>query len=203
MANVVIYGRGFLGFENGMTRKDDPTLDIRKQAALVRFQKPTTKMKGYGTFNEAVDKLYIQLMKHERDLTSFSYRRAVLIEAMRAFGTYSFKDWCKLQTDSFYFTENHRRFLEDTLNFIRTGERQFGLRPWEFTLSQENATFQSKKVPFDYESYFSSFQEEFGSSDHSVIGTIQRWTAQPKGFEDMIISLHLIFGKTEKKVAGQ
>jgi hypothetical protein len=93
--------------------------------------------------------------------------------------------------------------LEDTLNFIRTGERQFGLRPWEFTLSQENATFQSKKVPFDYESYFSSFQEEFGSSDHSVIGTIQRWTAQPKGFEDMIISLHLIFGKTEKKVAGQ
>lgn len=102
MANVVIYGRGFLGFENGMTRKDDPTLDIRKQAALVRFQKPTTKMKGYGTFNEAIDKLYIQLMKHERDLTSFSYRRAVLIEAIRAFGTYSFKDWCKLQSDSFY-----------------------------------------------------------------------------------------------------
>ena len=82
MVNVVIYGRGFLGFENGMTRKDDPTLDIRKQAALVRFQKPTTKMKGYGTFNEAIDKLYIQLIKHERDLTSFSYRRAVLIEGL-------------------------------------------------------------------------------------------------------------------------
>ena len=199
MANIIIYGRGFLGYDNGLARKEDQNFDIKKQTALVRFQKPSSKQKGFGVFNEAVDKLYLQLTRQERDLTSFPYRRAVLIEALRAFGTYSFKDWCKLQTTSFYFTENHRRFLEDTLNFIRTGERSYGLRPWEFTLNQENATYQSKKVIFDYDAYFDSFKESNGSSDFSTASTIQRWVSQPRGFEDMIVTLHLIFGKTEKK----
>lgn len=202
MTNVVVYGRGFLGFDNGKVKKNYSTMDIRKQVALVRYQKPTTVTKDYGTFNEAIDKLYVQLLRQERNLTSFQYRRAILVEAIRAFGTYSFRDWCKLQANSFYFTENHRRFLEDTLNFINTGERHYGLRPWEFTLSQDNVSYQDKKVMFNYQDYFDYVEHDAGVIDHSVISTIQRWTAQPKGFEDMLTSLHLIFGKTERKVGG-
>ena len=200
MAEIIVYGRGFLGFSNGMTSKEDRDLDIKKQAALVRYQKPATTLKGYGTFNEAVDKLYNQLTRHERDLTSMAYRKAILMEAIRAFGTYSFKDWCKLQAESYYFTDNHRKFLEDTLRFIATGERVYGFRAREFRLCQENASFQNKKFVFDYDSYFNSSRDTLGITDHSTLSTIQRWVSQPKGFEDMVTTLHLIFGKTERKL---
>lgn len=198
MSVIILYSRGFLGFENGMTKRPENMLDIKEQTALVRFQKPSSKFKTYGNYNDAIERLYKQLKSYERNFTSFNYRRSVLSEALRAFGTSSFRDWCKLQEDSYTFSENHRRFIEDTLKFVATGERNFGLMPWEFTLKQENATFKSRQKPFDFETFFNSTATN-GNKDFTVLNLVQLWVSQPKGFEDMLVSLHLIFGKTEVK----
>lgn len=198
MSSVIVYGRGFLGYDVGLVEVSDNVTDIKKQIALVRFQKPSGLSKAAGPYNEAVERLFSQLSKGERNLSSFSFRRAILIEAIRAFGTYSFREWCTLQETSYYFTEHHRNFLNDTFNFIQTGERSYGLRPWEYVLRRENATISSNDTKFKYDDYFQSFKDIGREVDFSTLATIQRWVEQPKGFEDLITTLRLVFGKVEK-----
>ena len=87
----------------------------------------------------------------------------------------------------------HRRFLNDTFEFIQTGERSVNISNWDKLVRVNQADITDTRVSFDYKKYFKMDQVALFRRPFTVSGTVQSWVSQPGGFEDLIRSLRIIF----------
>lgn len=189
-----IYPRGFLGANLGI-----PITKILKpyEDKLTSHQYHTdmfnsTKDNGAGC-NPNVEALYAHYIKNSADTNSFTFHEKVLTVALAAFGTTDFGYWFKQQHNSPATGDLHRRFLEDTLKFISTGRREMCLENYcaLLTLSDIDGNIcELTDFAKDFFKYSGSGQDEVTT----LINIIQKWCSQPNGFEDMLGTLHILFG---------
>lgn len=195
--DIVVYDRGFIGFDNGLIELSESDNSLKSKVNAIKLNKSTKKEENDLIYNAAIDKLYTQLIKGERNFKSFNFKRAILIEAIRSFYIHSFNDWCLLQEEFEYFTENHKNFLNDTFNFILNGERKYGLRVWEYILKKENKVLEiNSNNKLQVREFFELLNEN-KEKNFSITNVISKWVSQSNGYEDLLCSLHLIFGKSK------
>lgn len=145
---------------------------------------------GYATGgNPDVEALYASYMKQSGGVTSFDFRTKVLKAALQAFGTGDFQFWIMQQRTSPGYGDLHRRFIRDIVRYLRGERRELSLDVWDPLLVIENgATGVDLPDPL-IEEFFAVWPEA-----KQVSKVVQMWCQRHNGIEDLIVSLHLLFG---------
>lgn len=192
-----IYPRGFLGRPLEAQLKLQPRpFEARLNALAVRVNIFTPQVNTVDA-NPTIEALYGQWINRAPETTSFEFRKKVMIAALHAFGTDSFYDWYSAQMLSPAFGDMHRRFLNDTLKFLMEGRRDMFIETWTSLVTVRDT---GEKIE-----EFNQFEREFfGIKDpeaqyrspmnRQLVGIIQGWMSHPSGFNDLVGTLHLLFG---------
>lgn len=189
MKSVVVYPTGFIGYDVGFpVVRNEANVDAAN--ALVRFASVSTKDKLVMA-NNTIEGLYTQWHKRTRKVGDADYLSDVYAACMNAFGTNSFYEWAYMQLENPYFTASHREFLNDMFSFILTGKRTYSYSAWAVALERRRADSEDKKTPYNYRDLIIS------GTPLTVTDAVTRWSAHDGGVEDMITSLHLVFGDVE------
>lgn len=190
---IIVYPRGFLGYDIGLPVINENN-DITKLIAAIRQNKPLAKGSNNLVVNNVIDNLWRQFNQGNRFIKSFAFRQQILEAALTAFGTTSFLEWCELQNDSPYLTEMHKRFLNDTFNFISTGERSINLLNWMSLIKLRELSSSDDSPEYRYADFFDLNQPIHFRREITVKSNIQTWVARRNGFVDLLQTLHILFG---------
>lgn len=195
---VVIYPRGFLGYDIGLKVKD-PGKNAVTILNKYRLNKPRIKAnvdinRSYIA-NTDIELLYEAIYKNAPGIRTMEFREKVYRTALKAFGTNSFFNWCELQLQNNKLSDTHIRFLNDTLGFIKTGTRQVDVHTWDRLIGFFNSdTICIKPSQFEYRDYFGLGNAALLHRPFTVVNAIQSWVSQPGGVEDMVHTLKILFG---------
>jgi hypothetical protein len=191
-----VYPRGFLGsilaprieksaapFE-AQYRQLQPSLNI--------LQNNT----GSILVNENVESLYSKYIRNTYKASSFDFQRLVLTTALGAFGSQSFDFWYLKQFESPSVGDLHRKFLEDCLRFIMTGRRDMSLQTWDSLIDYSDSGELRGQVSDMAADFFGITTNGYVRQRRmtTLVDVLQGWCAQPNGLEDLLQSLHILFG---------
>ena len=194
-----LYPRGFLGAAMGA--QVAPIL--RPMEDRIKHHQFHTDMfkpaRAPVEVNVNIEQLYRKRLNNESHLATFEFREKLLIIALNTFGTSDFCYWFRTQHVSPATGDLHRRFLDDTLRFILTGRREMFLETWNTLLTLSD--IDGNITPL------STYAKEFFCMDSNTASSppkqniklrevIQQWVSRPNGFEDLLGSLHILFGNT-------
>lgn len=192
MKQIVVYPRGFLGYDIGLPVQYETT-DIVKIMSSLRYNKPNISRDRTVISNQEINTLYNQVLHGNGSLKSMEFREEILQVALVAFGTKSFFDWCEIQQGSPYFTDLHRRFLNDTFEFITTGRRSMNVNTWAQIIRPRAESNEDRKVSYDYKPFFKLDQSALFRRPFGIAQTVAGWTSHPGGYSDLIGSLNILF----------
>jgi hypothetical protein len=196
MTATVVYPRGFIGFDIGLPA-DNRSMDLTKLLQAVRHNQTIVRPSKPVISNGEIENLWKQYKTGDRFIKSFAFREKILIAAMQAMGTKSFLEWCLLQNSNPYFTEMHKRFMNDTFNFIETGKRSVNVLSWMNLVVAKQANSKDQEMVFQYPKFFGLQQPIQYRNDQKFISTLAKWTSQPNGFDDLVGTMHIFFGDKE------
>lgn len=193
MKQVVAYPRGFVAYSVGWpVRQINADLDAK--LAAVRFSKVAAPKEKTVLSNAIIEKLFEEWRSMGRKSTDVDFVEDVISAALQAFGTVDMYEWCYMQTLSPYFTANHRQYLNETFEFIETGKRKFSHPTWLRLLRLELADPMDAKVYYTYQDFFRIKDAVLVKPPMDVYTFVERWLSQPGGFDDMLQTLHVLFG---------
>lgn len=214
--DIVLYPRGFLGFDIGLAARD-PSNNLDQILQAIKFNKPVPKQDVIVS-NHDVDALWQEYVTGAKHVVASGFRDKILLAALRAFGTMDFGEWCAIQEMSPYFTDMHRRFLNDTFGFIATGNRAVSILSWQKLVEYQEATHKDRETRLEHESLFcegTTWIEkptvdsavvrqswptpwidgyEESRPRRELVSVLHFWCAKHGGLEDLIASLHILFG---------
>lgn len=194
MTAIVLYPRGFVGFDIGLEPKTRGP-DTMGFLNGLRLNKPVLQKNKTFVSNTEVENIWNQYKTGDKFLNSFGFRKKILQTALSAFGTSSFYEWCLLQTQNPYSTDMQKRFINDTFNFIRTGKRSVTISSWLTLVNVSNeASSTQDDVQIQIEDFFGTRLPIHAQTEKQVSATICRWLANRNGFEDLVGTLHVFFG---------
>lgn len=192
-----IYPRGFLGkpLEAQLKMKAKP-FESRLNALAVRVNIFTPQVNTVDA-NPVVESLYGQWINGRPETTSFDFRKKVMIAALDAFGTSNFYEWIAAQHASPAFGDLHKRFLEDTLFFLQNGRRQMDLTTWTSLVTINDSGERTEDWSDLAKEFFGIADADHQwrrSENRQLTEVIQKWLSHARGFDDLVGSLHLLFG---------
>ena len=202
MTAAVIYPRGFLGFDIGLpVTKAKPVSVQTVVMAYRRNDSASDVMPDPYISNHIVDDLWNKYKQNTAESRSLAFEEKILKAALTAFSTKDFYSWCEIQFKSPYFDDMHRKFLNDTLTFVNTGQRKMNPQSWKSLLRPTRTPLNTKTV-FDYKSYFdgtlgAELNESICIPTRDLVSTITHWVSQPDGMSDLLCCLTILFGKLE------
>lgn len=190
-----LYPRGFLGadIKPQVQKTPKPFSDnVMRQTFHVEDFK-TAKKDLFA--NPAVEALYANYIRRSATTGDFAFREQILKAAMSAFGTMSFEFWFLSQYKSPACGDLHNRFLTDTLRFIREGNRELSLETWSalLVITGENDPVGPMS---EYAKVFFGITSNYGQGRQNtlLVDVLQQWCSHPNGMEDLLGTLHLLFG---------
>lgn len=140
--------------------------------------------------DEAVQTLNEFLQNRSVNTLSWSYRRQVVDSALRLFG--EFAPWLQDQLNNPRVVGYNLEFLKDTLQFIRTGKRDLCLANWLELVAEGDDLANAAEISRTRVDNFTSVRDE------TTVQLIQAWCAHPGGIEDLVGTLHILFGRSRK-----
>lgn len=189
-----LYVRGFVGGipATKMERMEPRTATLTHSQGRIVVTQPTD---SELCVNDDIEALYSAYITRTGRVTSMEFRDKVLKAALAAFGTGSFFRWYSEQRASPGMGDLQYRFLVDTLAYVQGKPRSMDMPMWECLLTAAQAIEPPR-------AYVQAAEEFFGARPHegrarfneSVIEVIQQWCSRPNGIEDLLQSLHLLFG---------
>lgn len=185
-----VYRRGFLGKPVQETNQVSLGSAVMKQLKNLQFnQTAFIADERNHIYNEDVEILYSQYTKRSARTGTFDFHELILQAAINAFGTSKFVEWLEMQSKSPNATHIHSKFLLDTLRFIETGKREMVLENWEPLLNSHALAGEWEDV----------LDEALALNKRMKIvevkDVIRYWCSQPNGLSDMLVTLHILFGK--------
>ena len=193
-SNIVLYPRGFIGFDTGLITDKTSGVNMDEWVKSIKLNKPIMQEVSPYKGIPQVDALWKEYQSGVSFMTSFDFREKVLKTALIAFGTLSFFDWCNLQNKNIYFTALHKKFLNDTFNFIQTGKRSVANTTWQSLLSMKEATPKDSETPFEINEFFRINEGPNCRRSFRLSDNVNEWVMQENGFEDLLMTVHLLFG---------
>lgn len=194
-----IYPRGFLGDRHG----DGVDRKIQRPDPIFRAVQHTFKfpvmpnVKAYS--NKGIDRSYAAYLTKVEDWKTMEFREKVYLQALKAFGTMDFAQWYSKQFVSPSVGDMHHRFLDDTLRFIGGGTRDMCMENWRALVTYSDRDDAHALVTPTAAEFFgiSTHGRARPAKNRDLITIIQLWTARPGGFEDMLCTLHILFGELD------
>lgn len=125
---------------------------------------------------------------------TWQYRKQVLETAIRLFGNIG--QWLADQDHNPRVVGYNLQFLNDTIRFIRTGERQMRPETWiELLAEADEHTHPTSHANND------TLCIALKADERKVADFLAKWCAQPNGIDDLVCTLHVLFGRARKQAA--
>ncbi len=146
-------------------------------------------------YSRPLSELYNLWLGDSQCLRSFENREKLIKLAKTLFSNPSFFKWVDLQTDHGMLGDLHRTFLIDTLEYLSGNTRQLEVGQWIGLIEKAIKSIATK---VDIARFFD--KELYGTSGYSdllpshVVDILDIWVRKPGGFEDLLITLYVIFG---------
>lgn len=138
--------------------------------------------------DESIEVLFQAMMDQTTNTKSWPFQRNVLTNALRLFG--ALRTWLTEQKANPNLVGYNRQFIDDTINFITTGKRELSVQTWFDLVSEGGVGHHAHAIPqrlLDNKRVLESSQ--------TSLELLQAWAQQPNGLEDLLNTLHLLFGK--------
>lgn len=192
MGKYKIYPRGFLGavLEPMLERKSRPTGRLQYDVSL--FDANDAKI---VVANLAVESAYQNLARNDLIARKFDFKEDAMQQFMWAFGTLNFAEWYADQFSSPSFGTLHRDFLDDTLNFLCTGQRRMAIQNWNLLLDEDERRLNTTELSDTAKNFFNrrTLQDVRGCV-YEIDEVVGLWMQKPGGFADMLTTGHILFG---------
>lgn len=194
VAEVVVYPRGFMGFNIGLPTQNK-SVDLSKIMDSIRLNIPVGNVGKPSISNTQVEANWRAILTGDRYIRSFSFQEQIMISALQAFGTDSFLNWCTLQATNPYFTDMHKRFMNDTFNFIKRGQRAVNIQQWMSIISVRQPNKSDASTPYNYADFFGLSERLEWRRSEKLLNALQDWVSRPNGHADLAGTLHILFGE--------
>lgn len=134
--------------------------------------------------DQSVAELYAIYEKGMQDTSNLNYRLKVLDCAVRLFGEFS--EWMKLQRNNPNLNGYNLEFLRDSMRFITQGHREMSPLIWCDLLSERDEHVTA--------AHHLTMEELHIPEELSTAKILQLWCSHPRGFEDLLQTLNVLFG---------
>lgn len=171
-----------------MARYVPSNQDIRyPRGFLRRLNRPVETPVTDG--DVSINDLYNLYMSGKINHQGWGYRKEVIAAAARLLK--NFPSFISMQRDNPYLYGYNYDFLQDTVNYIATGKRQLSIQAWKELM------FEHMPPSGDYKtrSRFVVKPEAVEFINKDVSEVVSQWCSHPNGFEDLLLSMVMIFGK--------
>lgn len=183
-----IYPSGFLG-SNAMEVTDEPRQQPPRHRLFDGVESDSYACPVTGM--RQVDRLYQQAARDIDGFLSFDFREKVMLCALQAFGTNSFSQWVYAQMKSTHYSDYHQLWIVETLRYVIEGKkRSFTHDTWASLLMNSRAEVR----PAEEEIRRLLSLNNGGLSDMKLDTFLRMWVQKPKGCDDLLSSLHVLFG---------
>lgn len=192
MANYYTLQSGFIALtDRGLFKDVAEQTSFRQQVLNQAMDLSRTEY----YFSPSVTQLVKSFTSDYKVINSFEFKDKLLAAAFSSFSTTSIKSWLAAQKNSIFFGDLQKAYLLETVNFVCGKNRMISPVQWSKMLE---ASAVSRNSSFDYESLFAKNHLPHPLPD-SIHDFIHMWIKQDKGYEDLLISLWLIFGRRSIK----
>lgn len=190
MKRFAILQSGFItNLEKGLIKNDyikDPFVDLA-------LDKDHLKSKSLYFYHKEINDIYEDWRGDATLMKSMEFRERIIKAAKDAFNSYSIYQWFLMQGNTETLTELHQKFIYDTLAFVQGQKRAIEAVQWIRLLEASEKT---QGVKINVDRYFDNvnFKQEAKFSSSALSTFLVLWTSRPNGFEDLMITLFVIFG---------
>lgn len=183
---------GFISLTQNELRKPEMVEpSFRQEIIFKEFKIPLKKF----FYNPEISELFSRWCNNPKCLKDFEFREKVIEKAFSAFSGPSFYTWLQLQNNKPTISDLHKAYLYETLEYLLLDKpRQIQSVQWVRLLEASEKTH---SVKLDVSKYFGQDNNINTSSVRVPIklsSVIGMWLKKPGGFEDLLISLFIIFG---------
>lgn len=138
--------------------------------------------------DQELETLYRLCVYRQANTDGWTYRERVLQTALRLFG--DFGEWMLLQHRNPQLYGLNYDFLVDTYQYIRTGQRNCAPLAWIEVVDEYPPAKPGARRMQNY----ANPQELLGVVSTRTANVLAAWCSRPGGFEDLLFSLHVMFG---------
>lgn len=183
---------GFVGLsQHGLRRPDiiEPTL--RQAVIFKEYKLPLARF----FYSPEITELFVRWSSNPESLKDFDFRERIMKAAFAAFNTPSFYKWLDMQMEKPTVSDLHKAFIMETLEYLFLDKpRQIQNVQWIRLLEANEKTH---RVKVDLDVYFG--RETMGVDTQrrlpvALVDNIRAWVSKDHGFEDLLVSLFVIFG---------
>lgn len=197
-AELKLYPSGFLGSSTVAQTEPMDVISTAKQL----FNKGINPKVSKYTANGDVVALWDAVCSGIPEYKTFEFKERILRTALGAFGTEKIVDWIGTQTLSPYFSDYHRRWIDETLWFIYAGKRrQMSNNNWKVLLTTNGENDKGPRFSRTVNHFLlgeklrTETYEELFRGNLTVAEFVGNWCAADDGLDDLIGSLNVLFGK--------
>lgn len=141
-----------------------------------------------------VHELFVEFTNFPKQAITWQFRKKVIDLAQELFaGEYS---WFIRQDSNAMLTDQNYAFVLDTIRFIASGTRKFSIHTWPSLISY-NVPVVTESVEGRREIYFMMDKLDVPTDTAKVL---QKWLSHKGGFDDLMYTLHLLFGTVPEQV---
>ncbi len=138
--------------------------------------------------DQSIELLFRTLVDRTTNTRSWPFYESVLTNALRLFG--DLNDWFKEQLSNPNLIGYNRQFIHDTINFIEGGQRELPVRTWYDLVSEGGAGHHAHAIPQRLQD-----NKLLLRASEPSLELMQKWVSQPNGLEDLLNTMHLLFGR--------
>lgn len=198
-----IYHNGFIG-KASLFKKDDTVSEIvQNEAGVMHVIQYVDKSSTALDSNSQLEKLFYELTKSNHYVKNFDRRHRFLEEALGTLpttGHYNhvcFKTFALLQKESPFFSDLHRRFIEDTYRYVLEGKRRVSIYAWRGLFM--NYVKERSLKTIDYSDEFKALLNRYGQLNFPRF--IQQWVSNESGtgMDDLANTFLILYGKIDAK----
>ena len=182
---------GFIGLTDAGLVRSEP-IDDDNFVRAAELGKPIDSAGNVFFYNKDIEALYSRYANEHRLIRQFEFREELLKLAKTVFANQNVDTWFTLQLQSPYLTSTHRRFLNDTMAYIFSGQREVSCENWMGLIYPRDATITDAKTELMVRDYFGGNCPKL---PRGFIDLIAQWTQHPYGFTDLLNFLAIVFSK--------
>lgn len=193
MQTYPILQSGFIGIrEKGLKRPDPIEPSFRDAVIFKESKSPLSKYK----YSPTVKHLFLNWNSDPSLLKDFEFRAKIIKAAFESFGTNNFYQWGVLQDEKPTTSDLHNAFILETLDYLMLDvPRKIHNSIWIRLLEADE---RPSSVKIDITKHFRQESSNYDAFDvklpFKLEGIILKWVQKERGFEDLLLSLYIIFG---------
>lgn len=150
------------------------------------LNKDHLKNTNHFFYNSIINDLFEEWNKDKSILRDFDFREKVLIVANNIFECKYIDEWLTLQSNYGQLTDLHIKFIEETVDYvIHDIHRTISPIQWNSLLEPNSKLSNIKK-----------YSNKPIPETYRITDFIKDWTDNDNGFEDLICTLYVIYGKS-------